>query len=605
MSGPQWVRKCAMFVRAMSLADMSGFLPRGEQLAIKARSTDNLESSGEPGTRSVGASANLKGKMSKRLSVVKGHFPKLVDCAHFHYEHVDFSSLELQFANEQSDASWTSGSAKDLVFLVQVSCQGKTWMVRRSYEEFRTLDAHLHQCIYDRRYSQLLALPALCEIGDRVEIFTPLLSEYLNRLSMIVDNKMNCGPVLSWMEIDNHGNRFQLKEEASLNVPAIAAARVIKRYTAQANDEISIEVGDILSVIDMPPKEDTTWWRGKHGFQVGFFPSECVELINEKRPQSVNAPVSKQEVDAGVKPGVTNTTGPSSPTSVSKKHGKLMGFLRTFMKSRPTKQKLKQRGILKERVFGCDLGEHLLNSGQDVPQVLTSCSEFIEKYGVVDGIYRHSGVSSNIQKLRHEFDSENVPDLTKDVYMQDIHCVGSLCKLYFRELPNPLLTYQLYDKFAECMGEMTEEERMVKVHDVIQQLPPPHYRTLEYLIKHLARLATCSGETNMHIKNLAIVWAPNLLRSKEIEVAGLNGADPFKEVRIQSVVVEFLLSNVEVLFSDSFTSVGRFSAVTRGAEHKISRQPRTRLVSLQEARGESCLIDPSYLDPELRRFSVI
>uniref|UniRef100_A0A8C1DVD1 Rho GTPase activating protein 33 n=1 Tax=Cyprinus carpio carpio TaxID=630221 RepID=A0A8C1DVD1_CYPCA len=581
------------------------FLPRGEQLAIKARSTDNLESSGEPGTRSVGASANLKGKMSKRLSVVKGHFPKLVDCAHFHYEHVDFSSLELQFANEQSDASWTSGSAKDLVFLVQVSCQGKTWMVRRSYEEFRTLDAHLHQCIYDRRYSQLLALPALCEIGDRVEIFTPLLSEYLNRLSMIVDNKMNCGPVLSWMEIDNHGNRFQLKEEASLNVPAIAAARVIKRYTAQANDEISIEVGDILSVIDMPPKEDTTWWRGKHGFQVGFFPSECVELINEKRPQSVNAPVSKQEVDAGVKPGVTNTTGPSSPTSVSKKHGKLMGFLRTFMKSRPTKQKLKQRGILKERVFGCDLGEHLLNSGQDVPQVLTSCSEFIEKYGVVDGIYRHSGVSSNIQKLRHEFDSENVPDLTKDVYMQDIHCVGSLCKLYFRELPNPLLTYQLYDKFAECMGEMTEEERMVKVHDVIQQLPPPHYRTLEYLIKHLARLATCSGETNMHIKNLAIVWAPNLLRSKEIEVAGLNGADPFKEVRIQSVVVEFLLSNVEVLFSDSFTSVGRFSAVTRGAEHKISRQPRTRLVSLQEARGESCLIDPSYLDPELRRFSVI
>uniref|UniRef100_A0A8C2L4T9 Rho GTPase activating protein 33 n=1 Tax=Cyprinus carpio TaxID=7962 RepID=A0A8C2L4T9_CYPCA len=507
-----------------------------------------------------------------QLSVVKGHFPKLVDCAHFHYENVDFGSIEVRSCLKQNfDASWTLGSAKDLVFLVQVSCQGKTWMVRRSYEEFRTLDAHLHQCIYDRRYSQLLALPALLSLTCMffTQIFTPLLSEYLNRLSMIVDNKLNCGPVLTWMEIDNHGNRFLLKEEASLNVPAIAAAHVIKRYTAQASDEISIEVGDILSVIDMPPKEDTTWWRGKHGFQVGFFPSECVKLINEKLPQSVSAPVSKQgtmhmvfsKVDAsGSKPGVNNTTEPSSPTSVSKKHGKLMGFLRTFMKSRPTKQKLKQRGILKERVFGCDLGEHLLNSGQDVPQVLKSCSEFIEKHGVVDGIYRHSGVSSNIQKLRHEFDSENVPDLTKDVYMQDIHCVGSLCKLYFRELPNPLLTYQLYDKFAECMGEMTEEERMMKVHDVIQQLPPPHYRTLEYLIRHLAHLATCSGETNMHIKNLAIVWAPNLLRSKEIEAVGLSGADPFKEVRIQSVVVEFLLSNVEVLFSDSFTSVGRFSA---------------------------------------------
>uniref|UniRef100_A0A4W3GTR4 Rho-GAP domain-containing protein n=1 Tax=Callorhinchus milii TaxID=7868 RepID=A0A4W3GTR4_CALMI len=35
-----------------------------------------------------------------------------------------------------------------------------------------------------------------------------------------------------------------------------------------------------------------------------------------------------------------------------------------------------------------------------VPQVLRSCSEFIEKYGIVDGIYRLSGISSNIQKLR-------------------------------------------------------------------------------------------------------------------------------------------------------------------------------------------------------------
>lgn len=49
---------------------------------------------------------------------------------------------------------------------------------------------------------------------------------------------------------------------------------------------------------------------------------------------------------------------------------------------------------------------------------------------------------------RHEFDSEQIPDLTKDLYLQDIHCVGSLCKLYFRELPNPLLTYQLYEKFS-------------------------------------------------------------------------------------------------------------------------------------------------------------
>lgn len=34
--------------------------------------------------------------------------------------------------------------------------------------------------------------------------------------------------------------------------------------------------------------------------------------------------------------------------------------------------------------------------------------------------------------------------------MQDVHCVSSLIKMYFRELPNPLFTYQLYDRFIVC-----------------------------------------------------------------------------------------------------------------------------------------------------------
>lgn len=40
-------------------------------------------------------------------------------------------------------------------------------------------------------------------------------------------------------------------------------------------------------------------------------------------------------------------------------------------------------------------------------------------------------------------------------------------------------------------------------------LPP---RTLEYLLRHLARMARHSANTSMHARNLAIVWAPNLLR---------------------------------------------------------------------------------------------
>lgn len=59
-----------------------------------------------------------------------------------------------------------------------------------------------------------------------------------------------------------------------------------------------------------------------------------------------------------------------------------------------------------------------------------------------------SKVTFHLPTNRGEFESDGNPDLNKDVYLQDIHCVSSLCKAYFRELPNPLLTYQLYDKFA-------------------------------------------------------------------------------------------------------------------------------------------------------------
>ncbi|XP_054443852.1 rho GTPase-activating protein 30 [Pteronotus mesoamericanus] len=227
------------------------------------------------------------------------------------------------------------------------------------------------------------------------------------------------------------------------------------------------------------------------------------------------------------------------------------------MKSR---QKGKKKGGSKERVFGCDLQEHLQLSGQEVPQVLRSCAEFVEEHGVVDGIYRLSGVSSNIQRLRQEFEAERKPDLRRDVYLQDIHCVSSLCKAYFRELPDPLLTYRLYDKFAEAVAVQLEPERLVKILEVLRELPVPNYRTLEFLMRHLVHMASFSAQTNMHARNLAIVWAPNLLRSKDIEASGFNGTAAFMEVRVQSIVVEFILTHVDRLFGGAALSGGELEA---------------------------------------------
>ncbi|XP_066514722.1 rho GTPase-activating protein 31 isoform X2 [Hoplias malabaricus] len=268
------------------------------------------------------------------------------------------------------------------------------------------------------------------------------------------------------------------------------------------------------------------------------------------------------------------------------------------MKNKASKQKSKRKGS--ENAFGCDLTVYLQHSGQEVPHVLKTCAEFIEEHGVVDGIYRLSGVTSNIQRLRQEFSSELCPDLTKEVYLQDIHCVGSLCKLYFRELPNPLLTYELYKKFTDAILVKEEHEQLRNIQSVIKELPDSHFRTLEYLAKHLAHLATLSHHTNMHTRNLALVWAPNLLRSKEIEVSSCNGDEAFLEVRVQQSVVEFILNHTEQIFNhgEVVPKPKEGAAVLCG--EKYATLPAgcgpMKLMSLEEAQARS--LSPNH--PALR-----
>ncbi|XP_074652867.1 uncharacterized protein LOC141907189 [Tubulanus polymorphus] len=529
------------------------------------------------------ASATLKMKQLTSQIFDGSRFPKLEECAHFHYDVVELSEVRVNLATEDQENlhyKYNSSESDQPTFYISVSCNTKTWIIKRTYENFRMLDKQLHKCIYDRKFSMLPEIPkGQAWIEEDVENLQERMNDYLVRFSQIADSMVNCGPILNWFEMDNRGNRLMVTNESAINTPAIAAAHVIKRYTARAPDEICFEVGDIISVIDMPPTEDTVWWRGKKGYEVGFFPSECVEIIGEKLPQSMahKLPLTPP------KPGsYTEFQGSYRSGRILRRRGKIISFLRMFFFTRPSKTSLKQSGIMKERVFGCDLGEHLLNTGQDVPLVLKCCTEIIEKHGIVDGIFRLSGVASNIQKLRCAFDENRIPELTEEEYLQDIHCISSLLKMYFRELPNPLLTYQLYDKFASAVQD--EEDKLMLMFDVVQQLPPPHYRTSQFLFRHLSKVAAHGHDTGMHPKNLAIVWAPNLLRSKELESG--CGAAALQGVGLQAVVTEFLILYADIIFSDKTPAcmMGDKTGLKRTRPKSLAISTPTKLLSLEEAR---------------------
>ncbi|XP_050422799.1 GTPase-activating protein CdGAPr isoform X2 [Adelges cooleyi] len=548
--------------------------------------------------RSSGSSIISSG--STRVSTIpvtsiedgKSRFPKLEECAHFHYEYVELGPLKLELIEE--DEQKFANIDNDCWFTIKVESQNTVWVLRRSYENSKTLDHQLHKCVYDRKFSllpELLAIPCDCENPN--EFVKNLISKYCSRLSQIaVGSLINCGPILSWLELDNRGHHLLVADgdHCAINTPAVAAAYSVRKYTANASDELSFEIGDIISVIDMPSPEESIWWRGKHGFLVGFFPSNYVVVITDKVPRNLY-------INPQMQMALSEPTKP-----VLRKHGKLISFFRSFILSRPTRRTLKQSGILKERVFGCDLGEHLLNSGRDLPDVLTSCAEFIEKFGIVDGIYRLSGVTSNIQRLRSTFDEDKVPELWDDESIrQDIHSVASLLKLYFRELPNPLCTYQLYDSFVnavQSVPEKTTEDKLRLMRETVQKLPPPHFRTLEYLMKHLSRVAALGEQTGMTARNVAIVWAPNLLRSKQLETG--SGVAALHGVGIQAVVTEFLIRYTEYIFSLT-CNVGaglppKQGTPKRSRPKSLAISTHTKLLTLEEAQNRVKKSDTNYIE---------
>lgn len=66
-------------------------------------------------------------------------------------------------------------------------------------------------------------------------------------------------------------------------------------------------------------------------------------------------------------------------------------------------------------------------------------------------------------------------------------------------------------------------------------------------MRHLSRVAEHGTRTGMTARNIAIVWAPNLLRCKELEFGGVAA---LQGVGVQAVVTEFLISNVDLVFSN-------------------------------------------------------
>ncbi|XP_039546730.1 unconventional myosin-IXAa isoform X5 [Pimephales promelas] len=164
---------------------------------------------------------------------------------------------------------------------------------------------------------------------------------------------------------------------------------------------------------------------------------------------------------------------------------------------------------LSSRQFGVELSRLTIDE-RAVPFVAEKLINYIEMHGLyTEGIYRKSGSTNKIKELKLSLDTD-VNGMNLDDY--NINVIASVFKQWLRDLPNPLMTFELYEEFLRAMGLQDKKEVIRGVYSIIDQLSRTHLNTLERLIFHLVRIALQEETNRMSANALAIVFAPCILR---------------------------------------------------------------------------------------------
>uniref|UniRef100_A0A8C7LJ85 BCR activator of RhoGEF and GTPase n=1 Tax=Oncorhynchus kisutch TaxID=8019 RepID=A0A8C7LJ85_ONCKI len=166
-------------------------------------------------------------------------------------------------------------------------------------------------------------------------------------------------------------------------------------------------------------------------------------------------------------------------------------------------------------VFGIKISTVTKREHSKVPYIVRQCLEEIERRGMEEvGIYRVSGVATDIQALKAAFDTNN-KDVSVMMSEMDVNAIAGTLKLYFRELPEPLFTDDLYPNFAGGIALSDSVAKESCMLNLLLSLPEPNLVTFLFLLDHLKRVADKESINKMSLHNLATVFGPTLLRPAE------------------------------------------------------------------------------------------
>ncbi|XP_033975370.1 LOW QUALITY PROTEIN: SH3 domain-binding protein 1 [Trematomus bernacchii] len=213
-------------------------------------------------------------------------------------------------------------------------------------------------------------------------------------------------------------------------------------------------------------------------------------------------------------------------------------------------QKGSQLSLSNQKVYGEPLLSHLSESNREIAVPIEECIHMLLRTGMTEeGLFRLAAAASVVKRLKMCLDQEAVDH---SEFSMDPHAVAGALKGYLRELPEPLMTSELYNDWFKAAGEKDLPEKLEQFRVLLKQLPPENYNNLRYLVQFLSLLSEQQAVNKMSPSNIAIVLGPNLLWPRSEGEAALFDMASASSVQVVTVI-EPLIQYSSSLFPEALS----------------------------------------------------
>lgn len=182
-----------------------------------------------------------------------------------------------------------------------------------------------------------------------------------------------------------------------------------------------------------------------------------------------------------------------------------------------------------------------------IPKEIKLCVDFLEKEGQeTKGIFRLSSASTEVDKLMNNF-AEGKISTQQDLQEYNVLVVANFLKSFLRSLSSPILP-KTFNSACKSVNKSDEKEAVRQINKIMSQLPSANRITLHYILKFLSELTKKSEMNLMTPQNLAIVFAPCIIKSS---FEGDQVEASLAEMDLSTAVcglIEIILTHFEQVF---------------------------------------------------------